>query len=221
MLLVAILLLGVAGGFALFGSSPKTAKARVDANDTGDSAAALGLDAGEAAAAAQAASQGPHTTIISSPKEGTIDLLDVARDAGLTRFVEAVEKAGLAPALQRPKEEGLLTVFAPTNATFERLEQHHARILSDPARLKASLMRQMVTQQLYSADLKVVNGSQLDTLGGKVMVKRDEDGEWTLDGQVRILIQEEDMGGGFKVTDAGIIATNGVIQPVTGILGED
>lgn len=70
----------------------------------------------------------------------------------LNTFVKAVEKAGLAETLE--KSSGLYTVFAPTDAAFEKLPAEKLnKLMNNPEELAKVLKAHVVTGELLSEEL--------------------------------------------------------------------
>jgi len=131
------------------------------------------------------------------------DILDTAAASGsFNTFVKAVKAAGLTETLSGP---GPYTVFAPTDAAFEKLPEGELDRLLEPAnkeQLKELLTRHVVKGRLTDAEIKKMRS--LETLNGKELPVRAE--------------QDALMIGGAKVTQAGIDAENGVIHAVDTVM---
>lgn len=127
-----------------------------------------------------------------------------------TTLVAAVKAAGLVETLQG---EGPFTVFAPTNAAFEKLPEGTLDVLLKkenketlvniltyhviPGRYSASELAQRIKRGKGSATLKTVNGGALQlTRKGDQIVVTDEN------------------GGRSMVTIADVFQSNGVIHVV-------
>ena len=131
-------------------------------------------------------------------------VVDVAANDGrFTTLVAAVKAAGLAETLQG---EGPFTVFAPTDAAFEKLPEGTVENLLEPEnkeKLQAILTYHVLPAKVMAGDIKgkqvsadTVNGTKLDvnaTNGGV-------------------------MAGGAKVIAADIAASNGVIHVVDTVI---
>ncbi len=131
-------------------------------------------------------------------------VVDVAaNDDRFTTLVAAVKAAGLAETLQG---EGPFTVFAPTDAAFEKLPEGTVESLLEPEnkeKLQAILTYHVLPAKVMAGDIKgkqvsvdTVNGTKLDvnaTNGGV-------------------------MAGGANVIAADIRASNGVIHVVDTVI---
>jgi uncharacterized surface protein with fasciclin (FAS1) repeats len=132
------------------------------------------------------------------------DIVETAQSAGsFTTLLAAVEAAGLADTL---KGEGPFTVFAPTDAAFEKLPAGTVESLLEPEnreQLQAVLTYHVVPGRIMSSDLvgqsttaESVEGSELaiDATGSAVMVE------------------------GATVSQADVEASNGVIHVIDSVL---
>jgi uncharacterized surface protein with fasciclin (FAS1) repeats len=131
-----------------------------------------------------------------------------------TTLVAAVTAAGLAETLQG---KGPFTVFAPTNAAFEKLPAGTVDNLVKPenkATLTSVLTYHVVPGKLNAKDLaawvKKGNGTaELTTVqGGKLWVM-EKDGMWWL---------KDEKGGTAMITIADVNQSNGVIHVIDTVL---
>ncbi len=106
----------------------------------------------------------------------------------VSTLVSLVKQAGLVPTLEGP---GPFTVFAPTNAAFDKLPKAAVATLTAPAeaaKLKGVLTYHVIAGRLLAADLKdgqeltTVNGEKLHVMikDGKVMVGNGKDAPATV-----------------------------------------
>lgn len=106
----------------------------------------------------------------------------------VSTLVSLVKQAGLVPTLEGP---GPFTVFAPTNAAFDKLPKAAVATLTAPAeaaKLKGVLTYHVIAGRLLAADLKdgqeltTVNGEKLHVMikDGKVMVGNGKDASATV-----------------------------------------
>ncbi len=105
--------------------------------------------------------------------QGKQDIVDIAvADGRFTKLVTAVQAAGLGEAL---KQEGPLTVFAPTDDAFAKLPEGTFESLANniPA-LKDILLYHVVAGKVMAAD--VVKLTSADTLLGKPVSVAVKDG---------------------------------------------
>ena len=119
-----------------------------------------------------------------------------------TTLVAAVTAAGLAETLSGA---GPFTVFAPTNAAFEKLPAGAVEGLLKPeakADLISVLTYHVVPGALKAADLK--DGQKLKTVQGKELTVSIKDGKVMIDGAT--------------VTIADVISSNGVTHVIDAVL---
>lgn len=137
-----------------------------------------------------------------------VNIVQTVSGAGIfTTPLAAVEEAGLVPALEGP---GPLTVFAPTDEAFSALLAElnitAGALLADP-NLADILLYHVISGEIFSFDLiaYLEDGPVVvETLNGSVAII-------TLDGGiVRV--------NGVAVTSTDIIANNGVIHVVEGVI---
>jgi uncharacterized surface protein with fasciclin (FAS1) repeats len=127
------------------------------------------------------------------------DIIDVATGAGMsevTTLVKAVQAAGLVETL---KGAGPFTVFAPTNAAFEKLPAGTVEELLKPAnkeKLKSILLYHVHSgKAIKAADVKTMS---LTTANGADLMVKAEDGN--------VMINNA------KVIKTDVAASNGVIH---------
>jgi uncharacterized surface protein with fasciclin (FAS1) repeats len=136
-----------------------------------------------------------------APTQAADDIVTIAAgNKDFSTLVTAVKAAGLVDAL---KAEGPITVFAPTNAAFEKLGKDKvAAVLADKALLTKILKAHVVEGKVLAADAVKLDGKQVNGFTVKVA------------------------GGGVKIGDAkvvktDIIASNGVIHVIDTVLVPD
>jgi uncharacterized surface protein with fasciclin (FAS1) repeats len=121
----------------------------------------------------------------------------------VTTVVAAVQAAGLAETLSGP---GPFTVFAPTNAAFEKLPAGTLETLLKPenkAKLVDILTYHVVAGAYTSADLK--DGMTLTTVEGKTLMIKVQNGQvW--------------INGAAMVETADVISSNGVTHVINSVL---
>ena len=131
-----------------------------------------------------------------------------------TTLVAAVKAAGLVETLQG---KGPFTVFAPTNAAFEKLPPGTVDNLLKPenkATLTSVLTYHVVPGKLNAKDLaawvkKGKGTAELTTVqGGKISIM-EKDGEWWV---------KDEKGGTAKITIADVNQSNGVIHVIDTVL---
>src|SRR5262245_34445348 len=127
-----------------------------------------------------------------------------------TTLVAAVKAAGLVETLQGA---GPFTVFAPTNAAFEKLPAGTVDTLLKPenkAMLTTVLTYHVVPGRLSSGDLK----KQIKMHDGTATLKTASGGTlWAMLKGDDIVLKDE-KGGMSKVTQANVFQSNGVIHVV-------
>lgn len=127
---------------------------------------------------------------------------NAAASADHSTLVAAVTAAGLAETLSGT---GPFTVFAPTNAAFEKLPAGTVEKLLKPE-MKADLTKvltyHVVPGALRAADLK--DGQKLKTVQGQELTVSIKDGKVMIDGAT--------------VTIADVISSNGVTHVIDGVL---
>ena len=127
--------------------------------------------------------------------------------SSVSTLVSLVKQAGLVPTLE---SAGPFTVFAPTNAAFDKLPKAAVaalKTLAEAAKLKGVLTYHVIAGRLLAADLK--DGQELTTVNGEklhVMVK---------DGKVMVG-NGKDAPATVEIAD--VISSNGVTHVINGVL---
>lgn len=134
-----------------------------------------------------------------------VDIVATAQSAGqFTTLIAAAQAAGLVDALKGP---GPLTVFAPTDAAFtaalSSLGITASQLLSDPVKLAAILKYHVVSGKVLAADIPAGVSGVPTVNGKKLFVVKNESG---------VTINKA------KVVTADVIASNGVIHIIDGVL---
>jgi uncharacterized surface protein with fasciclin (FAS1) repeats len=131
-----------------------------------------------------------------------------------TTLVAAVKAAGLVETLEGP---GPFTVFAPTNAAFNKLPAGTVDTLVKPenkATLTKILTYHVVAGRITSADL----AKMIKAGGGKAELKTVSGGTlWAMMKGKSIEVKDE-KGGVAMVTQADVMQSNGVIHVVDTVL---
>ena len=137
-----------------------------------------------------------------SAQEATGDIVETADAAGsFTTLLAAAEAAGLVDTL---KGDGPFTVFAPTDAAFAALPAGTVEgLLADPEALAQVLLYHVVPGQVLAAD--VVGLTSATTVQGSDIAIAVVGGGVVLNGNV-------------NVTATDVLATNGVIHVIDGVL---
>ena len=136
------------------------------------------------------------------------DIVDnAAGSAEHTTLVAAVKAAGLVETL---KSAGPFTVFAPTNAAFDKLPAGTVNSLLTPE-MKPTLTKiltyHVVPGRLMAADLK--DGQMLTTVEGESLTVMKKDGKVTL---------KDAKGGISTVTIANVVSSNGITHVIDTVL---
>ena len=156
-------------------------------------------------AAATTSSTAPASTETTMPTAKTIVEI-AASNPDFSTLVTAVKAAGLAETLTGP---GPYTVFAPTNAAFERLPAGTLTTLLKPAnkaQLAGILTYHVVAGTVMAKDVKP--GTVKTVNGADFTVALDNGSVVLTDGQ----------GNKAKVVTTDIVASNGVIHVIDAVL---
>ncbi len=131
-----------------------------------------------------------------------------------TTLVAAVKAAGLVDTLSG---KGPFTVFAPTNAAFEKLPKETVPTLLKPenkGQLTGILTYHVVAGKMSAADL----AAKAKEMGGKVDLKTVAGGTITVMGENGGWIVVDANGGKSKITIADVNQSNGVIHVIDRVL---
>lgn len=132
-----------------------------------------------------------------------------------TTLVAAVKAAGLVDTLSG---KGPFTVFAPTNAAFEKLPQDTVPTLLKPEnkdKLAGVLTYHVVAGKFSAEDIAAkakANGGKLElttVAGGKITLMGDDKGGWWI---------MDENGGKAKITIADVFQSNGVIHVIDSVI---
>ena len=131
-----------------------------------------------------------------------------------TTLVAAVKAAGLVETLS---SAGPFTVFAPTNAAFNKLPAGTVETLVKPenkATLTTILTYHVVAGKMSAADIvaKIKEGN------GKATMKTVQGGTLTASLKGKSVILTDEKGGMSKVTIANVNQSNGVIHVIDTVL---
>jgi uncharacterized surface protein with fasciclin (FAS1) repeats len=143
------------------------------------------------------------------------DIVDNAvNSADHTTLVAAVKAAGLVETL---KGAGPFTVFAPTNAAFDKLPAGTVETLVKPESRKmlTGILTYHVVPGMYDA-AKI--SEAIKAGGGKTSLKTAAGGMLTATMEGPELIVTDEKGGRSKVTIADVRQSNGVIHVVDAVL---
>ncbi len=131
-----------------------------------------------------------------------------------TTLVAAVKAAGLVDTLSG---KGPFTVFAPTNAAFEKLPKETVPTLLKPenkGQLTGILTYHVVAGKMSAADL----AAKAKEMGGKVELKTVAGGTITVMGENGGWVVVDANGGKSKITIADVNQSNGVIHVIDGVM---
>jgi len=131
-----------------------------------------------------------------------------------TTLVAAVKAAGLVETL---KGKGPFTVFAPTNAAFDKLPKGTVEGLLEPgskATLTKVLTYHVVPGRLDGKAL----AAQVSRDGGKTMLKTAAGGQLIVSASNGVLMVQDEKGNMAHVTIADVYQSNGVIHVVDTVL---
>jgi uncharacterized surface protein with fasciclin (FAS1) repeats len=148
------------------------------------------------------ADSSPTTTVRAKPPaSASHTVLDyINGDSDLSTLATLVRGTTLEKTLRGP---GPVTLFAPTNEAFSAQPAAAQSSLSQPPSLATVLNLHIVKKKLTAADLIPLAGSTIDSLGGAVRV--------SIDGRTLQI-------GGAPVTRTDILASNGVVHLVGGLV---
>ena len=127
-----------------------------------------------------------------------------------TTLVAAVKAAGLVETLQ---SKGPFTVFAPTNAAFDKLPKGTVETLVKPENLK--MLQTILTYHVVAGKMNAADIAKAIQLGnGKAMLKTVSGGTLTAWMEGSALYLSDENGTKSKVTIADVNQSNGVIHVV-------
>ncbi len=124
----------------------------------------------------------------------------LAADERFTIFVDAVQEAGLSEMLD---EDGLLTVFAPTDSAFNKIPAEELdRIMADHKLLKEIISGHIVEDEFWTDDL--IEADSVETINNK-MLTITKVGE-------QVLVND------IPIIEPDIECYNGVIQMIDSVM---
>lgn len=136
------------------------------------------------------------------------DIVENAAQAkSVSTLVSLVKQAGLTETL---KGTGPFTVFAPTNAAFDKLPKAALASLTDPAslaKLKGVLTYHVIPGRILAADIK--DGQELTTVNGEKLHFTVKAGKVTVS-------NGKDAPATVQIAD--VISKNGVTHVIDGVL---
>lgn len=145
----------------------------------------------------------------------TKDIIDNAVNSkDHTTLVAAVKAAGLVETL---KGAGPFTVFAPTNAAFEKLPAGTVDGLLKPES-KAALTKILTYHVVAGKQDAASIAKAIEDGKGKAMFKTVAGGTLTATMEGKDVILTDEKGGKSKVTTSDVMQSNGVIHVVDSVL---
>lgn len=131
-----------------------------------------------------------------------------------TTLVAAVKAAGLVETLQG---DGPFTVFAPTNAAFDKLPKGTVETLVKPENKK--MLTNILTYHVVSGKMNAKDIDKAIKAGnGKATLKTVSGGTLTAWMKGKDLYLTDEKGGSSKVTIADVNQSNGVIHVIDTVL---
>lgn len=131
-----------------------------------------------------------------------------------TTLVAAVKAAGLVETLQG---KGPFTVFAPTNAAFDKLPKGTVETLLKPENLK--MLQTILTYHVVAGKMNASDiAKAIKTGNGKAILKTVRGGTLTAWMKGKKLYITDEKGGMSEVTIADVNQSNGVIHVVDTVL---
>jgi uncharacterized surface protein with fasciclin (FAS1) repeats len=139
---------------------------------------------------------------------------NAVNSADHTTLVAAVQAAGLVETLQG---EGPFTVFAPTNAAFEKLPAGTVETLLKPEN-KETLTKILTCHVVAAKATAEMVKAMIQTDGGKHVVDTVGGCKFTAMSKGGAVMIEDEMGNISTVTIADVMQSNGVIHVVDTVL---
>ncbi|MBP0615555.1 fasciclin domain-containing protein [Jiella mangrovi] len=168
-----------------------------------------------AASAQDAMGSGDMPMVGGAPMDPQKTIVENASTAdNLTTLVAAVKAAGLAETLSG---DGPFTVFAPTNAAFEKLPAGTVDDLLKPE--NKDKLTKILTYHVVPA--KATSEAAMQMIkddGGKHPAKTVEGGEITLAMDGDNIVVMDASGGTATVTQADVMQSNGVVHVIDTVL---
>ena len=131
-----------------------------------------------------------------------------------TTLVAAVKAAGLVETLQ---SKGPFTVFAPTNAAFDKLPKGTVETLLMPENMK--MLQTILTYHVVAGKMNASDIAKAIKMGnGKATLKTVSGGTLTAWMKGKDLYITDENGGKSKVTIADVNQSNGVIHVIDAVV---
>ena len=141
-----------------------------------------------------------HSSMPAKPTQNIVQL--AASNPQFSTLVSLVKEAGLVKTLSG---KGPFTVFAPTNAAFAKVPAETlAALKADPDKLRSVLTYHVVAGKVPASQVVTLNGKSVKTVEGST---------------VRITVKGKSVRvNDAKVTKTDLMAKNGVIHVINGVL---
>ena len=157
-----------------------------------------------AAPMSSSAAPSPSATVMAEK-----DIVDTAVAAGdFKTLAAALTAAGLVDTL---KGEGPFTVFAPTDAAFEKLPKGTVEtLLKEPTGTLAEILKyHVVSGKVMAADVVTLDGQKVKTVQGAELTVQVSDGK---------VVLVDVAGNKINVVTTDIEASNGVIHVIDAVM---
>lgn len=141
------------------------------------------------------------TTVAASRNDSETIVGTAAGNKDFSTLVAAVKAAELVDVLN---SDGPFTVFAPTNAAFEKLGEDTIKaVLADKPKLTGILKAHVIKGKVMADDVVKLDGEMVETLNGKFPIKVKDGSVWI---------------GNAKVVKTDIKCRNGVIHVIDTVI---
>lgn len=156
-----------------------------------------------------------HHKVKSSYHERHNDIIDIAsNNHNFTTLVTAVKVAGLVETLQG---DGPFTVFAPTNAAFDKLPKGTVKSLLEPG--AKDQLTKILTYHVVAGEFKAKDViAAINASGGSFTVETVSGDKLTATMNGNSVILKDENGGVAAVTQTDLDATNGVIHVIDSVV---
>ncbi|WP_440948687.1 fasciclin domain-containing protein [Methanosarcina sp. T3] len=145
--------------------------------------------------------EGVPQEILNVVEKSDRNVMQTLADRNFTTFVELLNVAGLEPLLA---EEGIYTVFAPTNEAFAELPENELPALENNTRALEKVLTYHVVSGKILMENNLENMTSVKTLEGE---------------ELPITVTANGVQvGGANITEADIVASNGVIHQIDKVL---
>lgn len=154
-------------------------------------------------------------TVVGAPMYPSKNIVENAVNSkDHTTLVAAVKAAGLVETLQ---SKGPFTVFAPTNAAFDKLPKGTVETLLKPENLKT--LQTILTYHVVAGKMNSIDIAKAIKAGdGKATLKTVSGGKLTAWMKGNDLYLKDENGNSSKVTIADVNQSNGIIHVVDSLV---